>query len=265
MVSSSDSTTANNMCEWITITAPNTIHDSNANVGQAWLAALQALVTRKKCDGFQNCHWGRVTEDDTQLFIWTSWANKTAYDLYAGGDAHRLVYEQLDQVSSTPIVTRLIMYDSTVSYARFSLSKYWPSITIMYFDRPLTESRRRELRKIGVMNSSFSMHNHGNKLSSRGVLLRDGHLPDEDTPAKAYVLLDYWNSPAREAMVKSQYAEAYRVPPDGTQCLPRYFADKVLAEGCIRVEIWHMRFERLLARCVDRFPSEVVCAPSLEH
>jgi hypothetical protein len=156
MVSSSDSTTANNMCEWITITAPNTIHDSNANVGQAWLAALQALVTRKKCDGFQNCHWGRVTEDDTQLFIWTSWANKTAYDLYAGGDAHRLVYEQLDQVSSTPIVTRLIMYDSTVSYARFSLSKYWPSITIMYFDRPLTESRRRELRKIGVMNSSHA-------------------------------------------------------------------------------------------------------------
>jgi heme-degrading monooxygenase HmoA len=137
----SDLTMANNICEWITITAPNTIHDSKSSTGQAWLAALQALVTREKCDGFQNCYWSRVTEDDTQLFIWTSWANKTAQDLYADGDAHRLVYEQLYQVSSTPVVTQLIMYDSTVPYAPVGFLLYWPSLSILYFDRPLTESR----------------------------------------------------------------------------------------------------------------------------
>jgi hypothetical protein len=109
MVSSSDSTMANNICEWITITVPNTFHDSTSSAGQAWLAVLQALVSREKCDGFQNCYWSRVTEDDTQLFIWKSWADKTAYDLYVDGDVHSLVYERLDQVSSTPVVTRLIM------------------------------------------------------------------------------------------------------------------------------------------------------------
>jgi hypothetical protein len=85
-------------------------------------------------------------------------------------------------------------------------------------------------------------------------------MPDEDTPAGAYVSPDYSNSPAREAVVKNRHGEAYRVPPDGKQCLPRYFVDEMLAEGCIRVEIWHMGFTMLLAECVDESPSEVVCA-----
>jgi hypothetical protein len=128
----SDSTTANNICEWITIIMPNTIQDSESSAGQAWLAALQALVARENCDSFQNCYRSRATEDDTQLFVWISWANKTAYDLYAG---------------------------STVSYAPICFDLEWPSITILYFDRPLTESRRRKLRTLGVMNNSAPMMN----------------------------------------------------------------------------------------------------------
>jgi hypothetical protein len=103
----------------------------------------------------------------------------------------------------------------------------------------------------------------GDITSSTGVLLRDGPMPYEDTPAEAYISLDYWNSLAREAVVKSRHEEAYRVPPDRTQCLPRYFADAMLAEGCIRVKTWHVRFTGLSAECVNIFPSEVVYAPSL--
>jgi hypothetical protein len=114
------------------------------------------------------------------------------------------------------------------------------------------------------MNGSSPMHNLSRDvMSSTGVLSRDGHIPDEDTPAEAYVSPNFWKTPTREAVVKNQRVEAYQVPSDGSQCLPKYFADMMLAAGCIRVEIWHMRFRGMSGVRVDKFPTEVVCAPSL--
>ena len=81
--------------------------------------------------------------------------------------------------------------------------------------------------------------------------MRYGHIPNETTPAEAYVFLDHWIDPAREEELKTRYGVAYRVPPHGTQSLPRQFADNVLAEGCSKVEIWHMKFRELCAQSVD--------------
>jgi ferredoxin-thioredoxin reductase catalytic subunit len=261
----SDLTMENNICEWTTITAPDTIHDWKSSDGQAWLDVLRALIARENCDGYQKCHWSHFSEDETQVFIWTSWAHKNAYDLYAKEDAHCLLYERLDQVPSTPVVTRLIMYDQPTSYARIVFTDRWPSITILYFNQALTEPRWRALEGIHGMTSSPVMEDQMiDSKSTRGVLLRNGHIPNENTPAEAYVFLDHWIDPAREEEIKTRYGDVYRVPPHATQSLSKWFADNVPAEGCLKVEIWHMRYRELCAQSIDWYPTEVLSAPSLE-
>ena len=111
-----DSTAANNISEWITITALDTIHDLKSSAGQAWLDSLRALGDQEECDGFQNCCWSRVTEDKTQVFIWTSWAHKLAYDLYADGDVHRMLFEKLMTslaLRSSPALSCMTCYRDT--------------------------------------------------------------------------------------------------------------------------------------------------------
>ena len=62
-----------NLCEWITIIAPQTIHEPPATESDPWpwLDILHALRAREACEGFQGCQWTRVLEEQSQIWIWT--------------------------------------------------------------------------------------------------------------------------------------------------------------------------------------------------
>jgi quinol monooxygenase YgiN len=107
-----------NMCEWITITALDNIHDHITEKGQLRLDILRALVAREDCEGYRRCDWGRVVEDQSHIYVWTSWTHEAAYRTYVGSDTHRSLYEQLNKLSSTSVTVQLIQYNQGRCYTR---------------------------------------------------------------------------------------------------------------------------------------------------
>jgi hypothetical protein len=181
----------NSICAWITITAPENIHeyDPSSTASQACHAVLCALAAREGCEGLGQCDWSWVHEDRSQIYIWTSWAHKVAYDAYAKGEAHRLLYEKLTLLSTSEVITKIIQFDYVRSHAGPKLRVCWPSITTLYFDQPLSEAQHETVRVLPAMTCSVMIPDRLlDGQSARSFLLSNS---DTDSPGDAYVFLDY--------------------------------------------------------------------------
>jgi hypothetical protein len=85
-------------------------------------------------------------------------------------------------------------------------------------------------------------------------------LPTADTELleDVYIILDYWFNPIREEELKHKRGEPYWLPHDHTQTVPQFWADEVFAHGCAKMEITHLRFNRVSIAAVEKFPAEAV-------
>jgi hypothetical protein len=85
-----------NVCEWITVTAPVHIHNPESTASPPWFAVLRALNETGHQKGFQDCDWSRVLKQPSQIYIWISWVDKSAYDTKVNEKTHRLLYKMLE-------------------------------------------------------------------------------------------------------------------------------------------------------------------------
>ena len=59
------------ICEWVSLSVPEEIHDVKTPSGQQWRDTLIALQARGKCEGYDATHWGQVLEDKGKIWILT--------------------------------------------------------------------------------------------------------------------------------------------------------------------------------------------------
>jgi len=255
-----------NVCEWVTITAPESIHDSTNAASHIWLEILQMCSARKEYSGYQQCHWGRTLETPSDIYIWTSWINKRAYDQYTEQETHRALYEKLRLLSSTQITVKIILFDGESCYTRGRLESCWPSITLLHFAEVLSIEQRQKVQnvdaitKLGAISDQFVRSQ-----PARGFLLRTEEECSAAPSGDTYAILDYWRHPVQEHEVRHQWDQVYQVDDSDGHVFPQWFADGIFALGCTTVEMRHMRFNWLVRGCVERFPNEVIIPQSLEY
>lgn len=246
----------NNVCEWITITAPESIHYASSQSNQLWRTVLRALIDLKRCDGVQECDWSRVLEQPSELYLWISWTHKSAYDAHVDMDRHRHFHQKLELLSSSVVKTKIIQYDMPGCYSGGArLARSWPSVTLMQFPGKLTEKQRDQIESSPSMAMCTERHNpfiDQRKLGGFVLLESDSHGELVTLGQDTYVMLDRWESPAREEEVKGiGKPRKHRAPArercDRAQSPPPRFVEQMRALGCSTIETRHMRFTHMHA------------------
>ncbi|KAF2832694.1 hypothetical protein CC86DRAFT_462921 [Ophiobolus disseminans] len=254
------------ICEWITITAPESIHDLAHKDGQAWLGILRVLEDRQIYEGSEVCEWDHVNEDRSQVYIWSSWNRKTYYDEHKGTAAYHELYEKLGKLCRLKFIPKIVGHDSRCMYARGGYDESWPSITLVHFDHVFTHAQREEVQQIRHITWSGSWGScFVNSPSTTGFLLQDAENLDGGPSNDVYMILDRWRRPVHEEGVRNQYEVGFQVSDDPRHVVPPWFADAFAAQGCTRIEITHVCLDRVIPSCVEYFPDEVIKTKSHEY
>ncbi|KAF2464603.1 uncharacterized protein BDR25DRAFT_346623, partial [Lindgomyces ingoldianus] len=265
---------ANRICEWITLTVVHDIHSPGTLPSIAWVEVLRALWARHDFEGYEDTHWGRVLEEESKLWIWTSWGTKKAYDQQRETEIYRSLRKKLSILSLTPPVTSLLQFDDDFTYPQLYLHHCWPSITIAYFRTSPSvneQSEEEELSRIrGIRGMWPSRRILGDFAvygpPARGFLLHDidSVIPSSSAPARVYVFLDYWITPVREEEVRGP-EELIPINNDNPSPLKRLstlFEEQLQEAGCVKKVVLHARFEWALG--VD-FPDDEIKMRSLVY
>ncbi|KAF2649205.1 hypothetical protein K491DRAFT_684052 [Lophiostoma macrostomum CBS 122681] len=239
-----------NLCEWITIVAPQTIHIPPAMRSETWpwLEALHALLARNACEGCQGCQWGRVLEDQEKIWVWTSWKNTSYYEEQKQLPETVNAYAKLATVSTVPLTTELVLFDQERPYAQPTyswrqLDSAWPSVTMIHFPTPLSPGQTKYLRLLDdsrcISRAVFHLPSRGFRISENKDIL-GGTGPDQQHVV--YVMRETWVNPSREQEVNSPGCGWSFVDEDGALvCHSEYQEKQARKIGCIDFVIRHVK------------------------
>lgn len=228
---------------------------------------LRKFVASEDCDGYRRCDWGRVVEDQSQIYIWTFWAHEAAHGHYADGEPHRSLYEKLNQLSTTRVTVKLIQYDQSRCYSRCCLDACWPSITTIHFEGILSANQRDAIMWVepvtrrGPITDQYLI-----SYPSTGFLLHESCNGLDNAAGDMFGILDYWKNPFLEEEIKTRGGgKVCRGSDNARHIIPKYFAKDMKALGCNKFEMRHMRFTEVYKEKVELLPTDVVKCKSTEY
>lgn len=183
--------TVNNVCEWITVTAPSETFKQKSPAFRLWQNVLRSLCRLTTVPGFQACHWSRVLEDQQQIYIWILWAYKATYDAQKLTTTHAALYERSNFLSITQPETTVLQFELSKPFQRNAARHTWPSITMLKFAAPITSRQYEKLTKMLNMSQVSVWGNRAiDSHPTREFLLREDNEQTE-LSSDTYIFLDY--------------------------------------------------------------------------
>jgi hypothetical protein len=186
-------------------------------------------------------HRRRINARELTLLVWTT---KKAYEQHKETEAYKSFHEYLISISTTSPTTQVLELARDGSYSkRCLLTGGWPTITMTYFDEPLSDSQHTCIRRIRGM-VPYCISRYPPKFGeTRGFLQSnmDNVAPSSGAPAIVYVFVDWWASPDREEHVRNSRTYTPEYPGEAIS-LSTMMERQLKEAGCVGNDVRHVRF-----------------------